>query len=376
MRSICAILVLLFAIVTPATSCATTDSARVVYRMPTMGGGVWWIDVWQNSGYRIQVHKISGLHRLIDPVNVLVDVGSFEECQLELAKELEAPTGDRPVNANLSLPTLGGKQFWGDELYGRGWRIQRNVITSHYRLIDSEDKRRAWGTYEQCHQEYLRLIDGKAPGGEKPLVVLLHGIFRSPQSFSNLTDRLRKEGYEVCGVAYPSTRASIPAHARQLNRLLDRLEGVGSIYFVCHSMGGLVARAALDQRRDPRVKGIVTMGTPHEGAIEADLLKDWYPYKVIFGKPGQQLISGSQAFVSTLGLTPCPVGCIAGGRSDDSGYSPLVPGDDDGVVGVSSAFYDEAVDTLIVPSMHSLIMSQQKAIDATVLFLKEGRLNR
>ncbi|MGQ9575532.1 MAG: hypothetical protein ACUVUC_09450 [Thermoguttaceae bacterium] len=33
------------------------------------------------------------------------------------------------------MPTLGGKQFWADELLFHQWRIQRNVLTGHCRLL-------------------------------------------------------------------------------------------------------------------------------------------------------------------------------------------------------------------------------------------------
>ena len=39
---------------------------------------------------------------------------------------------------NLKSPTLGGKQFWYDELVYGDWRIQRNVLTKHYRLLADE----------------------------------------------------------------------------------------------------------------------------------------------------------------------------------------------------------------------------------------------
>ena len=44
------------------------------------------------------------------------------------------------------MPTLGGKQFWADELFFHQWRIQRNVFTGHCRLLDEHDLRHASGT--------------------------------------------------------------------------------------------------------------------------------------------------------------------------------------------------------------------------------------
>src|SRR5437773_2749583 len=43
---------------------------------------------------------------------------------------------------NLVVATLGGKQVWADELVFWGWRIQRNSLTDHCRLLDEHDERR------------------------------------------------------------------------------------------------------------------------------------------------------------------------------------------------------------------------------------------
>ena len=57
-----------------------------------------------------------------------------------------------PVEGNINFPTVtgGGKQFWSDELVFHRWRIQLNVISGHYRLLDENDYRHAWGTFDQC----------------------------------------------------------------------------------------------------------------------------------------------------------------------------------------------------------------------------------
>ena len=47
---------------------------------------------------------------------------------------------------NLATRTLGGLQFWGDVCAFHGWRIQHNVFTNHFRLLDPSDVRWAWGS--------------------------------------------------------------------------------------------------------------------------------------------------------------------------------------------------------------------------------------
>jgi len=54
---------------------------------------------------------------------------------------------------DLSKRTLGGVQFWTDELVFRDWRIQQNVLSGHYRLLDGANRRLAAGTFQQCHDQ-------------------------------------------------------------------------------------------------------------------------------------------------------------------------------------------------------------------------------
>ncbi len=58
---------------------------------------------------------------------------------------------DDPIN--LEIQTLGGKYLWADVHLLAGWRIQKNILTGHFRLLDDTDKRRAWGTYENCQKK-------------------------------------------------------------------------------------------------------------------------------------------------------------------------------------------------------------------------------
>ena len=60
----------------------------------------------------------------------------------------------RALNAHTS--TMGGKNFW-DSLAVNGWKIQRNKISGHYRILDPENRRRAYGSenelkfYFECY---------------------------------------------------------------------------------------------------------------------------------------------------------------------------------------------------------------------------------
>ena len=85
---------------------------------------------------------------------------------------------------SLPMPTLGGKQIWGDVFLYAGYRIQLNVYTRHHRLLSPRDLRLAAGSYEHCYQTFCRLREQRSitPVSDH-VVLLLHGIFRSKDSF-------------------------------------------------------------------------------------------------------------------------------------------------------------------------------------------------
>src|SRR3954447_24663067 len=62
---------------------------------------------------------------------------------------------------NLVMKTWGGTQFWSDELVFRDWRVQRNVYSDHYRLLDADDYRRAWGSPADCLSAFEKLKEEK-----------------------------------------------------------------------------------------------------------------------------------------------------------------------------------------------------------------------
>src|SRR5688572_13821090 len=79
--------------------------------------------------------------------------------RLTFAEDRAAPTEQAAASVPLNFPssTLGGVQFWSDELVFRGWRVQQNALSGHYRLLDEDDFRMAWGTFDQCRARFDEL---------------------------------------------------------------------------------------------------------------------------------------------------------------------------------------------------------------------------
>lgn len=272
------------------------------------------------------------------------------------------------------IKTLGGRQFWGDVRFFRGWRIQHNVLTDKYRLLDVKDNRHCSGTREECNDTLTQIIQAKKlPAMSGKAVVLIHGIGRSSKSFSSMAKQLELDGYTVVGFDYPSTRVPIPECAEYLHKVLQSLEGIESIDVVGHSMGGLVLRGFTMDHTEPRLRRAVMLGVPNKGAEMADFLKSNPLFKMILGPAGQQLATDGEGLIGKMPPPACEFGILAGGRSATKGYNPLLPGDNDATVTVASTRLPGAADFILLPVIHSFLMTDQAAINATRHFLKHGR---
>lgn len=108
-----------------------------------------------------------------------------------------------------------------------------------------------------------------------PPVLLVHGYGCNHAVFLDLEPRLAAAGYRCEGIDLEPVLGDIDDYARALlDRLLAMTAANGTPpLLVCHSMGGLAARAALALARrigaGEVARGLVTLGTPHHGCTLA-----------------------------------------------------------------------------------------------------------
>ena len=295
------------------------------------------------------------------------------------AEEESSKSADKPAatGSNLNVPTktLGGREFWGDVTHFHGWRIQHNVLSKHYRLIDGDDVRHAWGTREECVAKLDEIKrTKKLPKMSGDGVLLVHGITRSSKSMAAYRPPLEKAGYQVFPFDYPSTRVDLDTAADYLHQVIESLDGIERLHIVSHSMGGLVTRTYRAKHRDDRLARLVLVGSPQNGAELADLARGNanVVFKTIFGPAGQQLITGQEGFVKKLPTPDVEFAVIAGGHAPN-GFNPLIAGNDDGIVSVASTRLGGAVDYLYVESLHLALNRNETAHSAAVRFLKTGK---
>jgi pimeloyl-ACP methyl ester carboxylesterase len=216
--------------------------------------------------------------------------------------------------------------------------------------------------------------------GERHVVVLQHGIVRSAASLWRLERTLRAHGYDVLNPSYPSTSATIEEHAERLaGAVADHLRARGdapAISFVGHSMGGLVIRSYLSRQDAVTPAACVFLGTPHRGAMLADVRCDTLLFRAALGdRAGPQLRPAAPIYGSLAPL-PCPAGNVVGGLRDGAGFSAVIPGDDDGTVAVGEAHLPEEADAVTLPAGHTYLPVSPEVHVQVLHFLRHHRFER
>lgn len=206
-------------------------------------------------------------------------------------------------------------------------------------------------------------------------VVLLHGMGRTSASMLILKSRLEKHGYRVISQTYPSTDAATDAHVEWLDEILDRCcrDPEVKTNFVTHSLGGIVIRKYLKERKFPGLGRVVMLSPPNQGSELADYLKGWELFEWSTGPSGKELGTGEQSTPNSLGPVAFELGVITG----DSSFNPvtsllLIPGPDDGKVSVDRARVQGMKDFLVVNHTHTFIMNSSLVAKEVITFLENG----
>jgi pimeloyl-ACP methyl ester carboxylesterase len=276
----------------------------------------------------------------------------------------------------------------------RNWlrtRIIRDVDLSCYGIVLDENWREA--------------------DAEKPVVLVLHGYNSCPLRNQAMADAIRGAGYPTGTFAYPNDY-TIVASAQLLSSELRRLHREHPdrrIVLVCHSMGGMVARACVENSLyDPgNIDRVILIAPPSSGtaiahfAIGTDLYEHWLsrtsggPWRRVrdsivdgLGEAADELCPGSpfleemnsrsrnprvaysvilgtgasmteaemewirESVLQKLAKVPGAEGGIARLETLLGDMDELIEGKGDGVVSVSRGRLDGVSDTLVLPFGH------------------------
>jgi hypothetical protein len=193
---------------------------------------------------------------------------------------------------------------------------------------------------------------------------------------SKLELELKKQGYHVINMSYPSTKKDIGTLAEQtLTNALEQCEKDSNINVVTHSMGGILLRQYLSNHTIPKLNNVVMLGPPNQGSEIVDKLGPWRLFKLINGPAGQQLGTSKHSLPKQLGPATFTVGIIAGTKNVNPVLSWLLPKPHDGKVSVESSKLVGMTDHISLPVSHTFMMNKQSVIKQTIHFLKYGYFN-
>ncbi len=284
----------------------------------------------------------------------------------------------------IGVQTLGGRFTWSDEVVFHNWRIQKSAVIGHHRLIDPNDRRQTFGTFEHCLAKLEEIkITKKLPPMSRDVVLVVHGLGASRQMMDGLADYLTDEGgLSVVNIGYPSTMGEIGEHARALGSVIRHFDGVQTVSFVAHSMGNIVIRhclndlASLPESERPKItfKRFVMISPPNHGAALANNWADNKIVQMVAGEPLQQLAPGKgwQTLEQRLATPDFEFGILAGGRADGEGYLAAIPGDDDGLLSLKTTLLAGASDFAQVKGLHQFMPKYKQVREYTLRYLQKG----
>jgi pimeloyl-ACP methyl ester carboxylesterase len=210
------------------------------------------------------------------------------------------------------------------------------------------------------------------------LVVLLHGIMRTGRQMKKLENVLRKNGYEVLNITYPSRRLLIEQLAEFVHQELVKRRAFSykTLHFVGFSMGGLLIRAYLFQHPAANLGRVVMLATPNKGSEIADRVQSWRLYKFLTGPAGGQLITDQNEFSFKDYQLPCDVGILAGNLCLELFFSHYLPKPNDGKVTVENTKLEGMKDHKVIRASHEFFPQNREVIRQTLHFLKSGNFSR
>ena len=145
------------------------------------------------------------------------------------------------------------------------------------------------------------LLWGISAWAQADTVVLVHGFLGNASSFGNVSQALKRSGWQPAGMIMAKSpqrlslmlsnmktrkrfvAVGLPSYApinyqsEMLGLAIQHIIGIfpkEKIHLVAHSAGGIVARLLLVKNYQPQIKSLITIATPHLGTRRAEMASD------------------------------------------------------------------------------------------------------
>ena len=212
--------------------------------------------------------------------------------------------------------------------------------------------------------------------GAKDHVVLLHGLARTRRSLWRIEHALKREGYQVLNLAYPSRSAPVSHIVSDwLEPALDRMRIASGerVHFVTHSLGGIVFRAWACRRRATFPLGrAVLMAPPNAGSDIVEHYGHLRWLRFALGPAVDDLKISGNCFAGTLGPPPPETGVIMGDHARIPLFRHLLGDRSDGIVTVDGGMLEGLAGFQVLPVDHTFMMWRSCVVRAVITFLRSG----
>ncbi len=205
------------------------------------------------------------------------------------------------------------------------------------------------------------------------MVIFMHGALKSASSMDKLEAAFSSADYHTFNWDFNSRDFTVIQNAAKLDSILrhkDYLEH--TLHFVTHSMGGIVIRYYLENYNPPNVGRFVMIAPPNQGSQIATELRGFPPFRWLYRKNVDYLVTGSDAFAPNAGIPDCEFGIIAGGTGGKYGFTWYLPGDDDSILSVEQTKLQGAADFILLHHIHATIMMEDDTIKQSLYFIQHG----
>lgn len=191
-------------------------------------------------------------------------------------------------------------------------------------------------------------------------VTLVHGYLANTLMLAVLDRRLRGHGFTTSTWGYWNMQCSLLVHARRFAgelQLLDADPRIGTLHLVTHSMGGIIARAALDRFRPRKLGRFVMLAPPNRGSFVATAAAGTLGRLL---KPVAELSTSDSSLVNSL---PMPEGVEIG----------VIAAEYDALVAADSTHPRVPHAHVTLPTWHTGLLFRRETADLVAGFLGSGR---
>lgn len=135
-------------------------------KLPVLDAGIWWNTLEICNGWQLQQHILTEHCRILDDTDTRRAWGSLKTLQPAFKKLVlkwvqnprERTLPFDPFNPKEGTTVLNERVFWNVIQDYQGWELQQHIITGHARIVDPQDKRRAFGPFLKMKDFFFLLI--------------------------------------------------------------------------------------------------------------------------------------------------------------------------------------------------------------------------